>query len=179
MGTVSCVETAGVCHYLFASLSLLAEIAAKMPLVFSELSSIWLDLNYEAIMFFVMPKRISQNQVQAKELDTFPLCFELDFSTPGTDDFVLCPMVGQKHITEGCCMDTQAAALSSDFSAHPYYDIFQKSSVALETDIDVLRKTCLRHQAAILQDRLTDIASAQLTEQTEKYFERINRILEE
>ena len=114
----------------------------------------------------VFPEIVSSTQNQDASTETFPLCGKLDFSSQATDDLVICPMVKNKLIALGCCIDTQWVTRDKDFENNMLYEeIFAQAQQSIDVLPNTMRKVCLKHQVDIIQaDILEDEGRQKLWE---------------
>ena len=83
-----------------------------------------------------------------------PLCNVQHAGDDVDTGWVECPMLGNRMICLGSCIDYQNIARSADFDVHPEIRLFRELAQVTHDDIEVLRWTCLRHQAKVIDDQL-------------------------
>ena len=96
--------------------------------------------------------------------------------TPATgvdarERWVRCPLVNNRVIFIGSCLDLQAVARSKDFWNHVYVGMFEKLAAQSGTATAELRRVCLTHQVEVLQEMLTDPS-----EETQLVQELLNQV---
>src|ERR1700750_1875436 len=64
--------------------------------------------------------------------------------------WVLCPMLDEKPICYGCCLDFQSLARSLEFEDDPFRDLFDTVSRERNVSVPSLRLRCLEHQQQIV-----------------------------
>jgi hypothetical protein len=93
-----------------------------------------------------------------QDFKTFPLCGKIDTSIVSSIQLVACPMVDDKLIELGCCIDSQSTAREEDFKNQVFYEeIFVATSESVNKKVDSLRKICLAHQIAILEGQIQEV----------------------
>ena len=115
----------------------------------------------------VIPPVVPASQVPEPKNYRCPICHVQSTDDPDDTGWVRCPMVDDKFICLGCCIDHQKPARSENFSNHDLAFLFQDLSRQTRKSVEVLRRTCLLHQKQLLGD----------TDTAQKAF--ISRILEQ
>lgn len=98
------------------------------------------------------PRHISAHEVDASGRYRCPLCGAPTATTEeGDTGWVHCPMLDDKIICLGCCLDYQSVARSDNFSRHPCREDFDRLSKMTNKDVTTLRRICMEHQVCVLQ----------------------------
>jgi hypothetical protein len=109
-------------------------------------------------MYNAVPRRYAATELGMKQDAACALCGgrELDPEIP--QDWVRCPMVRDRPIGLGCCLDYQGVARAQDFESDALRDLFETLSRRTNQSVAVLRLQCLRHQRQIVSERLPTAA---------------------
>jgi hypothetical protein len=98
----------------------------------------------------IIPHRITSQSIDPQGRYRCPLCQSQTTGDKHNTGWVQCPMVGNRPICLGCCVDHQAAARADDFERHPYRSLFDVVARLTGAPVPTLRRTCLEHQSEIL-----------------------------
>ncbi len=101
----------------------------------------------------VIPPRLMPEEIVQLGIYDCPLCKAQNTLDEGDIGWVRCPMVDNRAICLGCCLDFQGVARSEVFDEHPYRDLFDDAAQLTDKSVDELRLICLRHQEEILRKR--------------------------
>jgi hypothetical protein len=99
----------------------------------------------------IIPPKLTGAQVDPKGTYQCPLCRSQTSADPVDTGWVRCPMLDERAICLGCCVDYQAVARAEEFERHPFRDLFNDAARVTGRSIDEVRRRCLEHQAAILK----------------------------
>lgn len=88
-----------------------------------------------------------------------PLCEAQTTAGPADPGWVRCPMIGEKPICLGCCIDHQKPARAEHFEDHPLYYLFEELARSERQPIETLRRTCLGHQLELVADDQPELRS--------------------
>ena len=83
-----------------------------------------------------------------------PLCNVQRTTEPTDTGWVECPMIQNRMICLGSCIDHQGAALSFDFDTHYDAQLFYILAQSTDDDVSHLRWICLCHQVQVIDDQL-------------------------
>lgn len=98
-----------------------------------------------------IPETFEASQIDPRGRYKCPLCDIQTTSDEADTGWVHCPMLNDRPICLGCCLDLQNIARSENFMAHPYRGLFDEVGLKTGKDVTELRQICLRHQEAIVR----------------------------
>lgn len=101
---------------------------------------------------YVFPSPTAGGAIDASGKYRCPLCVVQASDDVVDTGWVRCPMVDDKWICLGCCIDHQGAARSKSFATHPDLRLFEKIAKNRTCSIDVLREKCLQHQLVVAEE---------------------------
>lgn len=113
-----------------------------------------------------------------KEDYTCPLCNASSTSEPHDPMWVYTPIIDQP-ICQGCCYDYYSAARSRDFENHFYRNLFDEASEITGNTPHDIRLACLKHQEALLIERLKTATDELYREEYRKLQKEVQKILRE
>jgi len=101
-----------------------------------------------------IPKKFEAGQIDPRGRYKCPLCVVQTTADDVDTGWVHCPMLNDRPICIGCCIDLQSVARVEDFATHPYRDLFDEVSLKTGKEVAELRQICLSHQEAITRANL-------------------------
>lgn len=101
-----------------------------------------------------VPEVIAGLEVDPSGKYKCPLCKVQSAGEEADTGWVKCPMVRDKIICLGSCLDHQGAARSDNFEEHYDRKLFDDLSTKVQRSVSDLRRTCLEHQIEVLDDQL-------------------------
>lgn len=102
------------------------------------------------------PKEVSAKEIDPTGRYRCPLCMAQTTRSVPDIGWVLCPMIDNRPICSGCCLDYQSVAVSYDFDGHPSREDFDALAGKTGKGVPTLRLTCLQHQESVLIARLKE-----------------------
>jgi hypothetical protein len=115
-------------------------------------------------MYNAVPPRHVAQELGLRPDAACPLCGTRETNPDIQREWVRCPMVQNKPIDLGCCLDHQGVARAEDFESDSYRDLFETLSRRIGRSVAVLRLQCLQHQQEIIAERLPQASSAESEE---------------
>lgn len=103
-----------------------------------------------------IPPTIAGTDVDPSGSYECPLCRVQSTGDEIDTGWVACPMVMDRMICLGSCIDYQKVARSLRSPDHPEDQMFTNLAIATRSSIEALRLKCLRHQVQIIDDQLRD-----------------------
>lgn len=103
-----------------------------------------------------VPPRFSLKNLQGYENYVCPLSNISAMEANAPERWVFCPLVDEKPIGYGSCLDFQGLARAEDFETDPFVDLFKKLSVKTGKSVKELRQVCLKHQIQLLKIMMSD-----------------------
>ena len=101
-------------------------------------------------MTLAVPKVLSAAQLDPTGRYRCPLCEAQSTAEEADPGWVSCPLA-QNAVCFGCCVDYQSVARATDFSVHPWRDLFDLAAEKTGKDVAAPRRVCLGHQEEITQ----------------------------
>lgn len=98
-----------------------------------------------------VPKRMCSSQLP--ECYTCPID-RVTKSSDGKARWVRCPLVSEKFISYGSCLDLQGLARSEEFYSDSFVDLFENIAEQRGISMGSARVICLRHQSDLLTEML-------------------------
>ena len=103
-----------------------------------------------------VPQRFSLKNFPSYEDYVCPLSNISASETGAPQRWVFCPLVDEKPIAYGSCLDFQGLARAEDFETDPFIDLFKELSHKTGKSVKELRRICLKHQAQLLKIMMSD-----------------------
>ena len=103
-----------------------------------------------------VPPRFSLKNLQGYENYICPLSNISAIGVNASERWVFCPLVDEKLIGYGSCLDFQGLARAEDFETDPFIDLFKELSYKSGKSVEELRQICLKHQAQLLKIMMSD-----------------------
>ena len=85
-----------------------------------------------------------------------PLCSVQSTGDDADTGWVRCPMMADRMICLGSCIDHQAVARAENFEDDPERDLFFSVSEISGSPVTDLRRICMEHQVAVIDLRLEE-----------------------
>lgn len=101
-----------------------------------------------------IPDTFEAKQIDSRGRYRCPLCDVQTTADEVDAGWVFCPMLEDRPICLGCCLDYQNVARLEDYDTHPYRTLFDEASAKTGKKAGELRKICLSHQENILLAKL-------------------------
>jgi hypothetical protein len=101
-----------------------------------------------------IPERFDQKMIDPSGCYVCPLCQAQSTSDESDTGWVYCPMLRDRPVCLGCCIDYQSVARADEFDSHPYRDLFDSLSAQGGMTVERLRQICLNHQVTIVRGQL-------------------------
>jgi hypothetical protein len=108
------------------------------------------------IMINAVPPRYSATELGIPITAPCLVCNSRSEGEAEHREWVLCPMLDQRSICLGCCLDYQGLARATDFETDPFRDLFVNLSQTTGKGVSQLRRICINHQREIVARRLSD-----------------------
>lgn len=100
------------------------------------------------------PRAVTAREIDPTGRYKCPLCTAQTTGSAVDIGWVFCPMINERPICSGCCLDYQSVAVSEDFDGHPAREDFDNLSHRTGLGVERLRLVCLEHQESVLLDEL-------------------------
>ncbi len=110
---------------------------------------------------FVVPEPVGAGDKILPSGYACPTCRHQTYPSKNDTGWVRCPLVRNRPICLGCCLDIQGAARSDEFSIHPDKRIFDKLTRSENKPIVRLRLICLDHQLQLVDKKLSEADDGQ------------------
>lgn len=120
-----------------------------------------------------VPKRFSSLEINNYKTYHCPISGVAAYSNNASTRWVNCPMVNDRPICYGLCLDLQSIARDDEFE---YVEDFYELSKKLKIDVAKLRKICLSHQREILLRMISDESYPEDREPAKKLLDWIIKV---
>lgn len=125
-----------------------------------------------------MPKVLNSSEINEKGKYIDPLC-KAQANTDAVDGgWVYCPMIHNKLIALGCCIEAQTVALSSDFHKALDFEIFGDAQLLTSLPLTKLRAACLEHQVSLIIEELSKTDDKKDKEELNQLLSEIRQLLD-
>ena len=114
--------------------------------------------------YSAIPRRFSAKELALRPDSACALCGTRETDISIQRDWVLCPLVSNKAICLGCCLDYQGLARATDFATDVYRGLFDDLARRMDRSVDELRLVCLNHQQEIIGEQLRDATPTETQE---------------
>lgn len=111
-------------------------------------------------MYNAVPRRYTAREVGVAPDAPCALCGTRETNSEVEQEWVRCPMVRNRPIGLGCCLDHQDVARAEAFESDIYRDLFDTLSRRTGRSVSILRLQCLQHQQEIIAERMPDASPA-------------------
>lgn len=115
-------------------------------------------------MYYAVPRRYTAQELGLERDAACTLCGTRETDPEIEQEWVRCPMVRNRPIGLGCCLDYQRVARANGFESDIYRDLFDTLSRRTARSVPILRLQCLRHQQEIIAERLPEASSVDCDE---------------
>ena len=120
------------------------------------------------------PEHMTAQEADASGRYRCPLCGAPTSTTKERDSgWVFCPMLDNRIICLGCCLDYQYLARSEHFAKHPSREDFDRLAEMTGKTVSALRLICMQHQESVL---VADLEQARFPELEREMRELLNAI---
>lgn len=116
---------------------------------------------------FVVPDPITPIDEGSSRSYACPLCRHQTYPSKHDTGWVQCPMIRNRPLCLGCCIDLQGAAVAEGFAGHPDHPLFEKLSRSQNKTTVRLRLMCLDHQLAVIDKALSGMDDGKHEERAE------------
>lgn len=105
---------------------------------------------------YAIPRNLSGEELSEGPRYKCPLCRFQRTGDEADTGWVKCPLVDERAICLGCCIDYQSVARSDDFEHSAYKDLFTILARDRSINVSALRKKCMDHQLEVIDERLAE-----------------------
>lgn len=116
---------------------------------------------------FVVPESIPEGDKSLRVGYACPVCKHQTYPSKTDTGWVLCPLIRNRSLCLGCCIDLQGAAVAEDFQRHSDNRLFEKLSTSQNKTVVRLRLICLDHQLELVDRSLASPDDGRHTQRRE------------
>lgn len=106
----------------------------------------------------VYPPEIPSASLDPSGRYVCPLC-DTETTQDASGTWVRCPLVGERYVCLGCCIDHQGAAREENVADGPEGDLFVDLARASGHSLGELVRTCRVHQLSLVDEQLPQLSA--------------------